>query len=81
MYFNSIYFSPYRVKSDDDDDTPVTKKHLKAINDKLYQLLSSSSVSAYSEAALKALFASVVKEHDTSISNAVKDIEASTSTY
>ncbi|KAL7593890.1 hypothetical protein Lser_V15G33732 [Lactuca serriola] len=68
--------------SDDDDDDPVTKRHLKDLNDKLDQLLSSSSTSsnAYSEAAIKALLATFVKEHDTSITNVVKAIDASTST-
>ncbi|XP_023737167.1 uncharacterized protein LOC111885110 [Lactuca sativa] len=48
--------------SDNDDDDPITKRHLKAATDKLDQLLSSSSANPYSEAALKALFSSAVKE-------------------
>ncbi|XP_023761201.1 uncharacterized protein LOC111909654 [Lactuca sativa] len=84
MEFDSIYFSPYRVQSDDDDDddAPVIKRQLKNLNDKLDQLLSSSSSNAseaYSEAAIKALLATFVKEHDTSISNVVKATDASTS--
>ena len=79
MEFDSTYFSPYRVQSDDDEDAPLTKRHLKVVTDKLDQLLSSSSANPYSEAALKALFSSAVKEHDTSISNAAKAIDASTS--
>ncbi|XP_052627641.1 extensin-like [Lactuca sativa] len=43
LEFDSTYFSPYRVQSDEDDDEPVTKRHLKAVNDKIDQLLSSSS--------------------------------------
>ncbi|XP_052627090.1 uncharacterized protein LOC128133621 [Lactuca sativa] len=39
LEFDSMYFSPYRVQSDDDDDDPVTKRHLKAVNEKLDQLL------------------------------------------
>ncbi|XP_052621019.1 gibberellin-regulated protein 14-like [Lactuca sativa] len=77
--FDSMYFSPYRVQSDDDDDEPVTKRHLKAVNEKLDQLLSSSSSGAYSEAALKALFSSVDTEHSATLSAAAKVIEASTS--
>nr|KAJ0207837.1 hypothetical protein LSAT_V11C500243510 [Lactuca sativa] len=60
LEFDSTYFSPYRVQSDEDDDEPVTKHHLKAVNDKLDQLLSSFSSGAYSDAPLKALFSSVV---------------------
>ncbi|XP_052624904.1 uncharacterized protein LOC128132397 [Lactuca sativa] len=77
--FDSTYFSPYRVQSDDDDDEPVTKRHLKSVNEKLDQLLSSSSSGAYSEAALKALFSSVVTEHSATLSAVAKAIEASTS--
>ncbi|XP_023738131.1 extensin-like [Lactuca sativa] len=79
LEFDSTYFSPYRVQSDEDDDERVTKRHLKAFNDKLDQLLSSSSYGAYSEAALKALFSSVVQEHNASLSDAAKAIDASTS--
>ncbi|XP_052622678.1 uncharacterized protein LOC128127967 [Lactuca sativa] len=79
LEFDSTYFSPYRVQSEDDDDEPITKCHLKAINDKLDQLLSSSSSGAYSNVVLKALFSSLVAEHSASLSDAAKAIEASTS--
>ena len=79
MEFDSTYFSPYRVQSDEDDDAPVTKHDLKAINDKLGQLLSSSSSGAYSDATLKALFSSIVQEHNASLTSAAKAIDASTS--
>ncbi|XP_023750879.1 endochitinase A-like [Lactuca sativa] len=79
LEFDSTYFSPYRVQSDEDDDEPVTKRRLKAVNDKLDQLLSSSSSGAYSDAALKALFSFVVQEHNASLTAAVKAIDASTS--
>ncbi|XP_052625071.1 uncharacterized protein LOC128132503 [Lactuca sativa] len=65
--------------TDDDEDAAITKRHLKAVTEKLDQLLSSSSTGAYSDAALKALFSSVVKEHDASLSAAAKAIDASTS--
>ncbi|KAL7598604.1 pollen-specific leucine-rich repeat extensin-like protein 2 [Lactuca sativa] len=84
MEFHSVYFSPYRVQSDDDDDAPVTKKHLKNLNDTLDKMLSSFSstpTQVYSEAEIKALLETIVKEHDTTISNVVKDIDASTSSY
>nr|KAJ0212218.1 hypothetical protein LSAT_V11C400205170 [Lactuca sativa] len=77
--FDSTYFSPYRVQSKDDDDEPITKRHLKAVNEKLDQLLSSSSSGAYSDAALKSLFSSVVAKHSASLTAAAKAIEASTS--
>ncbi|KAL7591659.1 pollen-specific leucine-rich repeat extensin-like protein 2 [Lactuca sativa] len=77
--FDSTYFSPYQVQSDDDDNEPVTKRYLKVVNEKLDQLLSSSSSGTYSKAALKALFSSVVTEHSATLSDAVKAIKASTS--
>nr|KAJ0211223.1 hypothetical protein LSAT_V11C400209150 [Lactuca sativa] len=77
--FDSTYFSPYSIQSEDDDDEPITKRHLKAVNDKLDQLLSSSSNGAYTDAALKALFSLVVAENIASLSAAAKAIEASTS--
>ncbi|XP_052627609.1 uncharacterized protein LOC128134173 [Lactuca sativa] len=79
LEFDSTYFSPYRVQSEDDDDEPITKRHLKAVNDKLDQLLSSSSTGAYSDTTLKALFSAVVAEHSASLSAVAKAIEASTS--
>ncbi|KAL7610282.1 hypothetical protein Lser_V15G13610 [Lactuca serriola] len=73
LEFDSTYFSPYHVQRDDNDDAPITNQHLKVVTDKLDQLLSSSSATPYSEAALKALFSSAVKEHDNFISNAAKE--------
>ncbi|XP_052625758.1 pollen-specific leucine-rich repeat extensin-like protein 2 [Lactuca sativa] len=53
LEFDSTYFSSYRVQSDDDDDEPITKRHLKAVNEKLDQLLSSSSSDSLQAAAAK----------------------------
>ncbi|XP_023762968.1 protein gar2-like [Lactuca sativa] len=79
LEFDSTYFSLYRVQSEDDEDEPITKRYLKAVNNKLDQLLSSSSSGAYSDAVLKALFSSVVVEHSASLTAAAKAIKASTS--
>ncbi|XP_052626782.1 proline-rich receptor-like protein kinase PERK10 [Lactuca sativa] len=50
MTFDSVYYSPYQVQSDNDDDAPVTKKEL---NEKLDNFIaSSSSRSNISEAAI-----------------------------
>ncbi|XP_023756223.1 uncharacterized protein LOC111904724 [Lactuca sativa] len=81
LEFDSTYFSPYRVQNEDDEDEPITKHHLKAVNEKLDQLLSFSSSSTYSDATLKALFSSVVAEHSASLTVAAKAIEASTSQF
>ncbi|XP_052626913.1 uncharacterized protein LOC128133488 [Lactuca sativa] len=71
--FDSFYYSPYRVQSDEDDDAPITKKHIKELNAKLGTLMaSSSSHQPYS------MLDSFVKAHDASISNATAAITAST---
>jgi len=43
MNFDSVYYSPFQVQSDEEDDAPVTKKHLRELNEKVAQLLASSS--------------------------------------
>ena len=48
MTFDSVYYSPYQVQSDDDDDAPVTKKHLKELHEKIDSLIASSSSSSQS---------------------------------
>ncbi|KAL7611201.1 hypothetical protein Lser_V15G12498 [Lactuca serriola] len=53
LEFDSTYFSSYRVQSDDDNDEPITMRHLKAVNEKLDQLLSSSSSDSLQAAAAK----------------------------
>ena len=53
LEFDSYYYNPYRVQSEDnDDDDPLTKRHLIDLNvnpDKLLSSSSSSSTSAYSD--------------------------------
>ncbi|CAI9297638.1 unnamed protein product [Lactuca saligna] len=71
---------PYRIQSDDNDDAPVTKRHLKDLNDKLDTLIDSSSTfsSAYSEATVKSILETVLQRHESSIQNAKDDVDAST---
>ena len=45
MTFDSVYYSPFQIQSDDDDDAPVTKRHLKELHDKIDLLIASSSTS------------------------------------
>ncbi|KAL7595963.1 hypothetical protein Lser_V15G29771 [Lactuca serriola] len=81
MEYDSIYYSPYHVLSDDDDDAPITKRHLKDVNEKLDRLLASSSTSsnsAYSDTAVKALIETSIQKHDESIQTATKTVDAST---
>ncbi|KAL7603349.1 hypothetical protein Lser_V15G18232 [Lactuca serriola] len=55
MTFDSVYYSPFQVQSDDDDDAPVTKTHLQELHDKIDLLIASSSTSqsSLSEAAVQ----------------------------
>lgn len=77
--FHTLYYSPYRVQSDDDNEAPITKKHLKEFNDKLDKLMaSSSSQGPYSEASIQGMVATFVKEHEPSISKATSAIDTST---
>ncbi|XP_023750787.1 uncharacterized protein LOC111899139 [Lactuca sativa] len=80
LNFESTYFSPYRVQSDDDEDTPVTKRHLKDLNDKLDTLIAyvSTSSSGYSEANVQGILETVFKRHEASIQNAKDVVDAST---
>lgn len=68
------------MQQDSDDDAPITQRHLKALNEKLDSLLSSissSSIIAYSEAAVKAMLDTLVKEHVANHEKANKAVEES----
>ncbi|XP_023730368.1 uncharacterized protein At4g04980-like [Lactuca sativa] len=61
--------------------TPEPPRHLKDLNEKLDKLLasssSSSSTSTYSDAAIKALIETSIKQHDESIQKATEAVDAS----
>ncbi|KAL7614214.1 hypothetical protein Lser_V15G07192 [Lactuca serriola] len=80
MTFDSVYYSPYQVQSDDDEDAPVTKKHLKELHEKIDSLIasSSSSQSTISEAAIQKIVDAFSKAHEVSLSSATAAIDAST---
>ncbi|XP_023745508.1 pollen-specific leucine-rich repeat extensin-like protein 1 [Lactuca sativa] len=77
--FDSTYYSPYRIPSEDnDDDAPVTKLHLKDIHDKLDKLL--GSLATYSDVVLNAFLDTTLQQYTASIDNSTKVVDASTST-
>ncbi|KAL7596140.1 hypothetical protein Lser_V15G31154 [Lactuca serriola] len=81
MTFDSVYYSPYQMQSDDDDDAPVTKKHLKELHEKIESLIASSSSSSQStilEAAIQGIVDTFTKAHEASINSATAAIDAST---
>lgn len=76
--FDTLYYSPYQLESDGEEDAPVTKPHLKEMNEKLDKILDSSSThDPSSKSAMKSLMATWVKDHEASISKATSAIDAS----
>ncbi|KAL7614886.1 hypothetical protein Lser_V15G06502 [Lactuca serriola] len=80
MTFDSVYFSPFQVQSDEEDDAPVTKKHLKELNEKVDLLLASSTnaQSSLSEAALQKIVDAFSRAQHDSVASATAAIDAST---
>ncbi|KAL7595628.1 hypothetical protein Lser_V15G29607 [Lactuca serriola] len=80
MTFDSVYYSPFQVQSDEEDDGPVTKKHLKELNEKVDLLLASSSnqQSSLSEAALQKIVDAFSRAQHDSVASATAAIDAST---
>ncbi|KAL7601624.1 hypothetical protein Lser_V15G23907 [Lactuca serriola] len=80
MNFDSVYYSPFQVQSDEEDDAPVTKKHLKELNEKVDLLLASSShqQSSLSEAAFQKIVDAFSRAQHDFVASATAAIEAST---
>ncbi|KAL7594699.1 hypothetical protein Lser_V15G28968 [Lactuca serriola] len=80
MTFDSVYFSPFQVQSDDDEEAPVTKKHLKELHEKVDLLIASSSnsQSSLSEAALQKIVDAFSRAQHDSVASATAAIVAST---
>ncbi|KAL7597884.1 hypothetical protein Lser_V15G24275 [Lactuca serriola] len=80
MQFDSVYFSPFQVQSDNDEEAPVTKKHLKELHEKVDLLIASSSnsQSSLSEAALQKIVDAFSRAQQASVASATAAIDAST---
>ncbi|KAL7598003.1 hypothetical protein Lser_V15G22322 [Lactuca serriola] len=80
MTFDSVYYSPFQVQSDDNDDSPVTKRHLQELHDKIDSLIASSSTSqsSISEAAIQKIVDAFSKAQQASLDSATATIDAST---
>ncbi|KAL7609416.1 hypothetical protein Lser_V15G13555 [Lactuca serriola] len=80
MTFDSVYYSPFQVQSDDDDDAPVTKRHLKELHDKMDSLIASSSTTQSSifEVAIQKIVEAFSKAHQVSLDSATAAVDAST---
>ncbi|KAL7587069.1 hypothetical protein Lser_V15G40116 [Lactuca serriola] len=83
MNFDLVYYSPFQVQSDDNNDAPVTKRHLKELHDKIDSLIASSSTSqsSLSEAAVQKIVDGFSKAQQDSLASATTDINASTKAY
>ncbi|XP_052627467.1 flocculation protein FLO11-like [Lactuca sativa] len=79
MTFDSTYYNPYRIQSDDDDDAPVTRKHIKELHEKIDNLIasSSSSRSHVTEVAIQKMVDAFTNKHEASITSATVAIDAS----
>ena len=79
MTFDSVYYSPYQVHRDDDDDAPVTKKHIKELHEKIDNLIasSSSSRSHVTEVAIQKMVDDFTNKQEASITSATAAIDAS----
>ena len=75
--YDSTYFSPYRLLTDEDDDAPITRQHLQSIHEKLDTLITDSR--AYSGVVLKAFIDTTLEQYTDSIDRSTKAIDASTS--
>ncbi|XP_023734999.1 flocculation protein FLO11-like [Lactuca sativa] len=75
--YDSTYFSPHRLPSDEDNDAPLNSQHLQSIHEKLDRLL--EDIKAYSGVVLKAFVETAIEQYTTSIEKSTKAIDESTS--
>ncbi|CAI9299887.1 unnamed protein product [Lactuca saligna] len=79
--FDTIQYSPFSVQGKSDDDAPVTQKDIWALIEKLESRIASSTASSshvYSEAEVKSMLDTLVKEHAANLDKANKAVENST---
>lgn len=74
--FDSTYYSPYRLPSEDDDEAPLSKQHLQSLHDKLDKLLASPST--YFDVVLKAFLDTDIQQYTSSIDKSTDAVKAST---
>nr|KAJ0227894.1 hypothetical protein LSAT_V11C100037890 [Lactuca sativa] len=73
--FDSIYYSPYRIPTDTDADTPVTSQQLQEIHAKLDSLLADSK--AYGGAVLKAFIESAIQTYTEALDRSTDAVDNS----
>ncbi|XP_023768812.1 uncharacterized protein LOC111917354 [Lactuca sativa] len=75
--YDSTYYSPYPLPSEDDNDAPVTTQQLKDLNAKLDKLIASSAT--YFNVVMKAFLDTSLQRYTESIDKSTKAVNASTS--
>ncbi|XP_052627738.1 uncharacterized protein LOC128134252 [Lactuca sativa] len=73
--YDSLYYSPYRIPTDNDPDAPVTSQHIQDINEKLDRLLADSK--AYGSVVLKAFLETAIKQYTDAIDKSTKAVDKS----
>ncbi|XP_023771707.1 flocculation protein FLO11-like [Lactuca sativa] len=75
--FDSAYFSPYRLPTDEDEEAQVTRQQVQSLDEKLDRFLASSS--KYNDVVMKAFLDIVFEQYTGAIDKSTKAVKASTS--
>ncbi|KAL7589612.1 hypothetical protein Lser_V15G41251 [Lactuca serriola] len=75
--YDSLYYSPYRIPTENDVDAPVTSQHIQDIHDKLDRLLADSK--AYGSVVLKAFLETAIKQYTDAIDRSTDAVYKSAS--
>ncbi|KAL7615919.1 flocculation protein FLO11-like [Lactuca sativa] len=75
--YDSLYYSPYRIPTENDADAPVTSQHIQDIHDKLDRLLADSK--AYGSVVLKAFLETAIKQYTDAIDRSTEAVDKSAS--
>ncbi|CAI9293451.1 unnamed protein product [Lactuca saligna] len=82
--FARFTYSPFKIRSQSDDESPITRGQLKAINETLDSLLhatNTSSTNDYSQATIKSILDTLTNEHSSNLENMNKAVDASAILY
>lgn len=75
--FDSTYYNPYRIPSDEDEVTPTTKQQIDIVDEKLDALLDNQK--KYNDVLLKAFLDTALQQYHESIDKSTAAIDDSTS--
>lgn len=78
--FVGFTYSSFNIKTESDEEAPITKGKLKAIHEKLDSLLhatKTSSTDDYSQATVKSILETLTKEHTANLEKMNKAVDAS----